>query len=200
MLTYLLTCHREQATKTSDAFEEHGYKVRICTNVHHTNPNWRGIVPVGEPKRKESHGWEGTLCCTFGHLQILKALLLSKDEFAMVIEDDAIPLVTLEELTGKMAGLQSWDFIHLGAFDQPGETLLGVILSVGADFLAVTKPSSCTCGYLINRRFAEHMIPLLSPVTDHIDCLYQANCDGFTVMQARVGMVAHDRSVPSRRF
>lgn len=202
MITYLLTSDEAQANITQKRFDTKGFnRIEVLKNVSHRDPGWREIVPVGEPKRIESHGWEGTLCCTFGHAIILGKFLAGSDEAAIIIEDDAIPECTYMHLGWKLKKTEfPWDFVHLGSPYLVGERPAEGATGMDENFLRVKKSSSGTFGYVINRRFAEHMLPLLLPATDHIDCLYQANSNGFTVLQSRETMVSHDRSVPSRRF
>lgn len=111
----------------------------------------------------------GVIGCYLSHLKCCRLFLESRDEFAIIAEDDAVPVTNLAEICeAALKFKDTWDIIRLSGWHNP--IRLGVrqlldeySLTVCFQFLAGTG------AYLLSRPAAQRMVDSMLPICEPID-------------------------------
>lgn len=129
---------------------------------------------LDEAAYRRKHGMTpspGELGCYLSHVEVMRALLASQHEFALVLEDDVLLQAGLPAvLAGLLAHRERWDVAKLSAVHS-GTPVRYLEVAPG-HWLAVML-SRCTgsSAYLLNRRAAEAYVTALLPMSlpyDHV--------------------------------
>ncbi len=106
----------------------------------------------------------GTLGCFLSHLWLWEAFLATPDQYALVLEDDAIPLLALPPHLGGLGLPQSFDFCFVNDRMEPrrdADAATGFTATSMPDAMAAYHPednAAGTDGYLISRNGAERLL------------------------------------------
>ena len=156
---------------------------------------------IDEQKFQRNRGMPsvpGELGCYLSHAGAMRHLLASDAQFALILEDDAIPG---NDLTAVLGGLMShpdrWDMVKLSAVHSG--TPVRVLKLTDSHWLAVMF-SSCTgaSAYLVNRRAAQIYQDQLLPMTVQVDHVLDKGWRfGIKVRLVTPQPVRHDESVPT---
>jgi len=111
----------------------------------------------------------GEIGCYLSHVKVLKMFLESEQEFALICEDDAMPIPeSYEAIRQAIAHSDSWDMLRL----------LGGRAKTSFPYQTLTPAYHlCTsitgmvpaAAYMVNRRAAEKLVQKLLPMTDLLD-------------------------------
>lgn len=121
----------------------------------------------------------GEIGCYFSHLKVFKMFLESQQEFALICEDDAVPIPECyEAIEQAIAHSKTWDLLRLY---KHRSTMIFPYQSLTSTHCLATsiKDMRCTAAYIVNRRAAEVLIKKLVPMT----CLYDT-----ALFQGRLGV------------
>ena len=121
--------------------------------------------------------------CFASHMLALKAFLASEHEYAVILEDDAVPLDGLDEtLRQLLTSNIAFDIVKLEGTARGRGRLAVIVTDLGAARLVRSfHPSSGSAGYLVTRSAAAQMIDragkLMAPVDDYISNPGLHGCD-----------------------
>ncbi|WP_326534458.1 glycosyltransferase family 25 protein [Pseudorhodoferax sp.] len=130
------------------------------------------LLDAGAYRRK--HGKDpalGELGCYLSHLAVMRALLASPHQAALVLEDDALLTpALLPVLQGLMAQPRRWDMVKLSAVHS-GTPQPVLALAPGHHLAVMLSRCTGSSAYVVNRRAAEAYVAALLPMTlpyDHV--------------------------------
>jgi glycosyl transferase, family 25 len=164
----------ERLARVSAQLERLGLKFERlpAVDARAFTPAQQALLDVPNYRRK--HGMEplpGELGCYLSHVEVMRRLLASTAQFALVLEDDVLITERLPAaLQGLLAHAQRWDMVKLSAVHsgtpQP-------VLEVAPGQQLAVMLSRCTgsSAYLINRRAAQAYLDGLLPMQlpyDHV--------------------------------
>jgi glycosyl transferase family 25 len=113
----------------------------------------------------------GELGCYLSHLEVMRAFLASRAQFALVLEDDVL---LHDDLPAVLAGLvrvaSRWDMVKLSAVHS-GTPVPYLTVAPGTQLAVMLSKCTGSSAYLVNRRAAEVYLNRLLPMTlpyDHV--------------------------------
>jgi glycosyl transferase, family 25 len=129
---------------------------------------------LDEPAYRRKHGMTpslGELGCYLSHIEVMRALLASPHEFALVLEDDVLlhePLPAV--LEGLVACSDRWDVVKLSAVHS-GTPVPYLQVAPGHSLAVMLSRCTGSSAYVLNRRAAEAYVAGLLPMSlpyDHV--------------------------------
>lgn len=132
------------------------------------------VASLDEAAYRRKHGMKpslGELGCYLSHIEVMRALLASPHEFALVLEDDVLLHPGLPAvLEGLVANPSRWDVVKLSAVHS-GTPVPYLEVAPGHSLAVMLSRCTGSSAYLLNRRAAEAYIDGLLPMSlpyDHV--------------------------------
>ncbi len=129
---------------------------------------------LDEPAYRRKHGMTpslGELGCYLSHIEVMRALLASRYEYALVLEDDVLLHATLPQvLRGLVASPARWDVAKLSAVHS-GTPVPYLEVAPGHSLAVMLSRCTGSSAYVLNRRAAAAYIAQLLPMSlpyDHV--------------------------------
>ena len=166
---------------------------------------------LDEAAYRRKHGMTpslGELGCYLSHVEVMRALLVSRHEFALVLEDDVLLRPSLPAvLNGLMACRERWDVAKLSAVHS-GTPVPYLQVAPGHALAVMLSRCTGSSAYMLNRKAAaaylEHLLPMSLPY-DHV--FDQAWRFGFKFRLVTPTPCGHDEEIastivaaPNRKF
>ena len=129
---------------------------------------------LDEPAYRRKHGMApslGELGCYLSHVEVMRALLASPFEFALVLEDDVLLHASLPAvLEGLVARSERWDVAKLSAVHS-GTPVPYLEVAPGHSLAVMLSRCTGSSAYLMNRKaaaaYVEGLLPMSLPY-DHV--------------------------------
>lgn len=129
---------------------------------------------LDEPAFRRKHGMTpslGELGCYLSHIEVMRALLASPYEFALILEDDVLLHASLPAvLEGLVACRERWDVAKLSAVHS-GTPLPYLPVAPGHSLAVMLSRCTGSSAYVLSRRAAEIYVAGLLPMSlpyDHV--------------------------------
>ncbi len=129
---------------------------------------------LDEPAYRRKHGMTpslGELGCYLSHIEVMRALLASPFEFALILEDDVLLHETLPSvLQGLLACSARWDVVKLSAVHS-GTPVPYLQVAPGHSLAVMLSRCTGSSAYVLNRGAADAYIAGLLPMSlpyDHV--------------------------------
>lgn len=135
---------------------------------------------LDEPAYRRKHGMApslGELGCYLSHVEVMRALLASPHEFALVLEDDVLLEPELPEVLAALVSHRDrWDVAKLSAVHS-GTPQPYLRLTRGHSLAVMLSRCTGASAYLVNRRAAEaygrQLLPMSLPYDHAFDRAWQ---------------------------
>ena len=129
---------------------------------------------LDEPAYRRKHGMQpvlGELGCYLSHVQVMRAFLASRAEFALVLEDDVLLGDSLPAVLHGLARLSGrWDMCKLSAVHS-GTPQPFAEVAAGHQLAVMLSRCTGSSAYAINRKAAQAYVQQLLPMSlpyDHV--------------------------------
>lgn len=187
---------QERISTTAERLRAKGFKPETFYGVDGSQPSAHDLVQA------TAGAWQemtiGQLACAQSHLNLFREVLNRDLDHAVIVEDDALPLIGAGHLEERLKDLpQGWHIalllentlcegeihanssLHTGFFNRMQE------LSYGAWAYAISKAGA---QYFLNESF-----PIFTP----IDCMFRFRAAWINAYQSKANWFGHDQSLNS---
>lgn len=163
--------------------------------------NSNEIPAVDKEKIFRYHGRELTMTeigCVMSHMKVWETIASRKQEFALVLEDDAAPNKNLVETLQFLAARDDWEFVHLGRQNIRRSIFISPAPG-GARFVQTLRPPGSMRGYAIRNSAAvkllDRILPIEASADRCIECRWRFDLNINAIFPGCVGQAPVDGSL-----